>query len=162
MSLSSLLYIIFATIHLHLNSKSCWVGIFLLTHPSCNLLKDNEAMKMLTNLIFISSVQSSHSVESLGLQEDPTSPSWRRSVLGVHWKDWCWSWNSNTLATWCKELTHWKRPCCWEGLGAGGEGDYRGGEASIMLYKFIFCLCDFSIPPVQSLSRFKDFKSQSL
>ena len=25
-------------------------------------------------------------------------------------KDWCWSWNSNTLATWCEELTHWKRP----------------------------------------------------
>ena len=24
----------------------------------------------------------------------------------MHWKDWCWSWNSNTLATWCKELTH--------------------------------------------------------
>ena len=22
----------------------------------------------------------------------------RRSVLGVHWKDWCWSWNSSTLA----------------------------------------------------------------
>ena len=40
--------------------------------------------------------------ESLRLQGDPTSPSWRRSVLGVHWKDWCWSWNSNTLATWCK------------------------------------------------------------
>ena len=36
--------------------------------------------------------------ESLGLQGDPTSPSYR-SVLGVHWKDWCWSWNSNTLAT---------------------------------------------------------------
>ena len=29
--------------------------------------------------------------ESLGLQGDPTSPSKRRSVLGVHWKDWCWS-----------------------------------------------------------------------
>ena len=41
----------------------------------------------------------------------------RRSVLGVHWKDWCWGWNSNTLATSCKELTHWKRPWCWEGLG---------------------------------------------
>ena len=26
------------------------------------------------------------------------------------WKDWCWSWSSNTLATWCEELTHWKRP----------------------------------------------------
>ena len=32
---------------------------------------------------------------TLGLQADPTSPSWKRSVLGVHWKDWCWSWNSN-------------------------------------------------------------------
>ena len=63
--------------------------------------------------------------ESLGLQGDPTSPSWRRSVLGVHWKDWCWSRNSNTLATSCEELTHWKRPWCWEGLGAGGEGDDR-------------------------------------
>ena len=40
--------------------------------------------------------------------------------------DWlCWSWNSNTLATSCEELTHWKRPSCWEGLGAGGEGDDR-------------------------------------
>ena len=39
--------------------------------------------------------------------------------------DWCWSWNSNTLATWCKELTHWKRPWCWERLKAGGEGDDR-------------------------------------
>ena len=46
--------------------------------------------------------------ESLGLQGDPTSPSWRRSVLGVHWRDLRWNWNSNTLATWCKELTHEK------------------------------------------------------
>ena len=30
---------------------------------------------------------------------------------------WCWTWNSNTLATSCEELTHWKRPWCWEGLG---------------------------------------------
>ena len=37
-------------------------------------------------------------------------------------------WNSNTLATSCKELTHWKRPWCWEGLGAGGEGDDRGWD----------------------------------
>ena len=26
-----------------------------------------------------------------------------------HWKDWHWSWNSNTLAPWCEELTHWKK-----------------------------------------------------
>ena len=44
---------------------------------------------------------------------------------GCDWKDWCWSWNSNTLATSCKELTHWKRLWCWEGLGAGEEGDDR-------------------------------------
>ena len=48
--------------------------------------------------------------------------------MGVHWKDWCWSWNSNTLATSCEELTHWKRLWCWEGLGAGGEGDDRGWD----------------------------------
>ena len=70
----------------------------------------------------------SDSWESLGLQGDPTSPSQRRSVLDVHWKDWCWSWNSNTLATWCKELTYLKRPWCWEGLKAGGEGDNRGWD----------------------------------
>ena len=34
----------------------------------------------------------------------------------------------NTLATWCKELTHWKRPWCWERLKAGGEGDNRGWD----------------------------------
>ena len=49
-----------------------------------------------------------------------------RSVLGVHWKDWCWSWNSNTLAKWVsEELTHLKRPWCWERLRAGGEADDR-------------------------------------
>ena len=36
-----------------------------------------------------------------------------------------WSWNSNTLATWWEELTHWKRPWCWERLKAGGKGDDR-------------------------------------
>jgi len=66
--------------------------------------------------------------ESLGLQGDPTSPFWRRSALSIHWKDWCWSWNSSTLATSWEELTHWKRPWCWEGLGAGGEGDDRGWD----------------------------------
>ena len=59
--------------------------------------------------------------ESLGLQGDPTSPFWRRLTLGFLWKEWCWSWNSSTLATSCEELTHWKRLWCGEGLGAGGE-----------------------------------------
>ena len=38
----------------------------------------------------------------------------------------CWSWNSNTLATWCEELTHLKRPWYWERLRAGSEEDDRG------------------------------------
>ena len=39
-----------------------------------------------------------------------------------------WSLNSNTLATWCEELTPWARPWCWERLKAGGEGDGRGWD----------------------------------
>ena len=35
----------------------------------------------------------------LGQQGEPTSPSWRKSVLNIHWKDWCWNWNSSILAT---------------------------------------------------------------
>ena len=45
------------------------------------------------------------------------------------WKDWCWSWSSSTLATWCKKLTHWKRPWCWERLKAKEEGDSRGWDS---------------------------------
>ena len=41
-------------------------------------------------------------------------------------RTWYWSWNSNILATWWGELTHWKRSWCWESLKAGGEGDKRG------------------------------------
>ena len=55
-------------------------------------------------------------------ERDQTSQSLRKSTLNIHWKDWCWSWSSNILATWCKEPTHWKRPWCWERLKAGGEG----------------------------------------
>ena len=62
----------------------------------------------------------------LGLQGDQTNQSKRKSTLNTLWKDWCW--NSNTLATWCVDLTHWKRPWCWERLKAGGEGNDRGWE----------------------------------
>ena len=61
--------------------------------------------------------------ESLGLQGDPNSQPYRRWVLGVPWKDWFWSWNSNTLVTWWEELTHLKRLWCWESLKAGRRGD---------------------------------------
>ena len=62
--------------------------------------------------------------ESLG-QQDQTSQSKRKSTLNIHWKDWCWSWSSSTLVTWCKELTHWKRLWCYERVRARGEGYHR-------------------------------------
>ena len=52
----------------------------------------------------------------------------KESSPEYHWKDWCWSWNSYTCSTRCEELTHWKRPWCWERLKAGGEGDDRGWD----------------------------------
>ena len=76
--------------------------------------------------------------ESLGHQGDQTSQSWRKLTLNIHWKDWCWS--SYTLATWCEEPTHWKRPWCWERLRAGGEGDDRewgGWMASLTQWTWV-------------------------
>ena len=57
------------------------------------------------------------------LEKTLESPSDCKEILNIHLKDWCWSWSSNSLATCCKELTHWKRPWCWERLKAGGERD---------------------------------------
>ena len=79
-------------------------------------------------LMLLNSCVGEDSWESLGLQGDPTYPSYRRSALGVHWKDRCGSWSSNTLAPWCEKLIHLKRLWCWEGLGAEGERDDRGWD----------------------------------
>jgi len=63
--------------------------------------------------------------ESLGLQGDQTSQSKRKSTLSIHWKDCCWSWYSNILATWWEEPTLWKSPWCLERLRAGEAGSRR-------------------------------------
>ena len=79
--------------------------------------------------------------ECLGLQGDQTSQSERKSTLNIHWKDWYWSWNSNTLATWCEEWTNWKRPWCWGRLRAGGEEDDRwwdGWTASLTQWTWVW------------------------
>ena len=39
--------------------------------------------------------------------------------------------NSNPLATWREELTHLKRPWCWERLKVGGKGDDRGWDGGM-------------------------------
>ena len=46
----------------------------------------------------------------------------------IRWKDWCWSWSSNTLAAWWEELTHWKKLWYCERLKAGGDGGDRGWD----------------------------------
>ena len=71
------------------------------------------------------------------LEKAPESPLDCKEILPVHSKrdqSWVFIGRSDakaetTLATSCEELTHWKRLWCWEGLGAGGEGDDRGWDA---------------------------------
>ena len=78
--------------------------------------------------------------ESLGLQGVPTSPSYKISVLGVHWRDWCWSWNSNTLATLCEVLTHWKDSDAgrywWQGEKWKTEDEMVGWHHRVDGYEF--------------------------
>ena len=75
---------------------SWWALVYLMKLFAHLFCSESWALK---NWCFWTSVRED-SWESRGLQGDPISPSWRRSVLSVHWKDWRWSWNSNTLATW--------------------------------------------------------------
>ena len=68
------------------------------------------------------------SSESLRLQG--VSPNRNQSWIFIGRTD-GWSWRSNTLVTWCEELSHWKRPWCWERLRAGEEGDDRGWDGGM-------------------------------
>jgi len=78
--------------------------------------------------------------ESLGLQGDPTTWSYRKSVLNINWKDRSWSWSFSTLATWCEVLTYWINPEL-ERLKARKEGDDRGWDdwmASLTQWKWVW------------------------
>ena len=88
-------------------------------------------------------------IECMVLQKTIESPLDCKKIQPVHskgeqswhWKDWCWSWNSNTLATWCEELTHLKRLWCWERWRAGGKRDDRGwdgGMASLTQWTWVW------------------------
>ena len=62
------------------------------------------------------------------LEKTLESPLDCKGIQPVHPKgnqSWIFTGSSNTLVTWCEELTHWKRPWCWEGVRAGEEGDDR-------------------------------------
>ena len=56
------------------------------------------------------------------------NPKGNHPWMNIHWKHWCWSWSSNTLATWYEEPTHRKRLWYWERLKTGEEGGDRGWD----------------------------------
>ena len=92
-------------------------------------VKDGPQRKLSAKeLMFLNCGIGEDSWEFLGQQGAPISSSLRKSTLSIDWKDWCWSWNSNTLATSCEELSHLTRPWCWERLREGREGDDRGWD----------------------------------
>ena len=72
------------------------------------------------------------SSESLGLQGDQTSPSWRIPRTFTARTD-SEAETPNTLATWWEEPTHWKRSWCSERLKAEGEGDDIGRDGWMAL-----------------------------
>ena len=92
--------------------------------------------KIFLNFIFLSTFISWHSSLWKNLPALPFSnlflygpmDSYFIQLIIIHYSHYCWSWNSNTLVTWCKEPTHWKRPWCLERLRASGEGSDRGWD----------------------------------
>ena len=77
-------------------------------------------------------------IDAVVLEKTLESPLDSKKIQPVHPKgDQSWVFIGRTDAeaeapilstTSCQELTHWKRPWCWEGLGTGGEGDDRGWD----------------------------------
>ena len=84
---------------------------------------DQNRRQNIEELMLLNCDAGEDSRESLGQHGDQTSQSHRTSILNIYWKDWWWSWNSSTLAIWCKELTLWKRSFCWENWEQEEKGE---------------------------------------
>ena len=88
---------------------------------------DHEESGVLKNWCFLTVVLEKTLESPLDCKKiTPLHPNGNQSSIFVG-RTW-WSWSSDTLATWCEELTHWKRPWCWERLKMRGKGDDRGWD----------------------------------
>ena len=122
----------------HQSSKASifWYSAFFIGQLSHPYMTTGKTI-VLTRWTFVGKDSSA----SLRLQGDPTKSILKEISPGCSLEGRCWSWNSSTLATSREELTQWERPWCWEGLGAGGEGDDRGWDdwmASLIWWTWVW------------------------
>ena len=78
--------------------------------------------------------------ESLG-EQDQTSQPQRKSTLNIHWRHWCWS--SNTLVTWCQELTHWKTLMLGKIEGRRGQQPLYTFDGTKLLLYMWYSIVDY-------------------
>ena len=74
----------------------------------------------------------------------PVNPKKKKKIsLNIHWKDWCWNWSSNTVATWCKQPTHWKRLMLEKTEGRKRRGRQRMRWLDGVTNLMSMCLSEF-------------------
>ena len=105
----------------HCPISTCWINEHHFSHHT------NEDRKM--NHLTVS-----------GFRQYLNITSKKQHQFRNHWKDWCWSWTSSPLATWREKQTLWKRPWCWERLGAreGGGRGWDGWMASLTQWTWVW------------------------